>query len=189
MSNSAQIDPRALRTRRLLAQALLELGDRRDFDAIDVGALAQTAGVSRSAFYGHYASKQDFLVRSFLAMIESMEGAASAADPNRPDLIPSRGVLTHVSEQRAFAQRFAQSQECPLMLQAAEQTLRDIAAANLKRRFPAWSGARCKETAIYVAGGFVGLVRWWMEGGLAHPPERVQEAFARLTENALRDSP
>jgi hypothetical protein len=96
-------------------------------------------------------------------------------------------VLQHVGEQRAFAQRFAASDDFPRLLGAAEEALRAIAETNLKRRFPATSAAQRKDTAVYIAGGFIGLLRWWMQTGLVHAPDRIEVAFARLTENALRE--
>lgn len=180
-----RIDRRALRTRHLLTQALMELGAAGRVDALDVGALAATAGIGRSTFYAHFANKQDFLTRSFTDMIKMMERAEAAADPDRADLLPARSILAHVADAREFAARMADSEELPRMMAAGETTLRDIAQANLARRFPAWSPERRRETAVYVAGGFVGLLRWWLENGVAHPPERVLAAFERLTKSAL----
>jgi hypothetical protein len=68
---------------------------------------------------------------------------------------------------------------------AGEEKLRTIAEANLGRRMPHWSKERRRETAIYIAGGFVGLLRWWMEGGLRRTPEEMQAAFERLSACAL----
>jgi hypothetical protein len=72
---------------------------------------------------------------------------------------------------------------------AGEEKLRAIAEANLARRMPQWSKDRRRETAIYVAAGFVGLLRWWMESGLKRSPEDMQAAFERLSASALAFEP
>jgi AcrR family transcriptional regulator len=188
LSRTANIDRRAERTRSLLAQAMIDLGATQSIDAIEVGALAEAAGVGRSTFYGHYASKQDFLTRSFVEMIKRMERAEADADPARVSLVPSQRILEHVAEAGPFAERINKSAEFPRVLAAGEAQLRALAEANLGRRFPKWSQERRRETAIYVAGGFVGLMRWWVESGLKQSPTQVQAAFERLTENALHEA-
>jgi len=181
------IDKRARRTRELLADALLMLGAERDLDDLAVGDLANGAGVSRSTFYQHFASKDDFLVRSWVNLLQATEDACAQRFPERTDIIPSKPLFHHVGQAREFVRSLVRSEIYPRQMAAGEEKLRTIAEANLARRMPQWSSERRRETAIYVAGGFVGLLRWWMESGLRRSPEEMQAAFQRLTESALRE--
>lgn len=52
-----EIDPRVLRTRRSLHQALERLLSTRAFENISVQEIAEGAGVNRATFYDHYADK------------------------------------------------------------------------------------------------------------------------------------
>ena len=182
---NANIDKRARRTRDLLAEALLSLGARGVLDDMAVGDLAEKAGVSRSTFYQHFASKDDFLVRSWVNLLEATETAYARLYPDRPDIIPSRPLFEHVAKARDFVRSLVCSEVYPRQMTAGEEKLRDIAEANLRRRMPQWRKERCRETAIYIAGGFVGLLRWWMESGLKRSPEEMQAAFERLSASAL----
>lgn len=179
------IDARALRTRHLLAEALMSLGAARGVDNLVVGDLVQEAGVARSTFYAHYADKDDFLVRSFVNMIATMEATVRDRFPEREDLLPSRSLLHHVYESRDFALRMAQAEAFPAQLAGAEAKLREIVETNLLRLNPDWPGERRRETAVYVAGGFVGLLRWWMESGLRKTPDEIHTAFERLSGKAM----
>jgi AcrR family transcriptional regulator len=183
------IDKRARRTRELLSEALLSLGAEREFDALSVGDLALGAGVARSTFYKHFASKDDFLVRSWVNLLEKTEAAVAARYPNRADLVPSATLFHHIAGQEAYVRSLVRSGGYLRQMAAGEIVLRDIVHANLRRVRPDLSRDRRQEAAIYVAAGFVGLLRWWMESGLERSPEDMQAAFARLTELALASPP
>ncbi len=181
------IDRRAWRTRQLLAQALIELGGERGIDGIEVGELAEAAGIGRSTFYMHYANKEDFLIASFVNLIAMAEAALAAKYPDRADLAPSGPLFNHVYEASGFAREIARSEVFPRQMAAGEAKVRAIVEANLKRLKPDWTLQRRRESAVYVAAGFIGLLRWWMETGVKQTPQRMQEVFARLTLRTLED--
>lgn len=182
------IDKRIARTRSLLAQALLDLGAEHGVDAIDVGDLIESAGIGRSTFYAHYTNKQDFLCAAFVNMLEGMERLAASRDPDRLDLLPSRYVFAHVEEARDFAVKVARSEERPRMLAAGEAKLRTIAETNLARLKPDWDADRRREAAIFVAAGFIGMLHWWMLGGVKLSAQRMQSAFERLTRSIVNEA-
>ncbi len=181
------IDRRTRRTRALLAEALMELGAAREIDAIDVGDLVEAAGIGRSTFYTHYAGKDDFLISSFINLIVMAEEALAAMDPEREDIIPSHPLLAHVHAAGDFARNIVTAEVFPRQMAAGEEKLRAIAEKNLARRMPDWSVERRRETAIYAAAGFIGLLRWWMRTGLRQTPEHMQRVFAQLCLSALRE--
>ena len=177
-----RVDARAQRTRRSLARALVALAPERGLDAVRVEDLARAAGVSRSTFYGHYASKGDFLRTSFLGMIDACEAAARAA--GRTNVLPTLELFTHVHGSGGFAAVFARSREFPRMLAAAEVKLRAIAAANLAARGELPEPER-RAAAVFLAGALVGTLRWWIEASLKEEPARLHAAFAELTRRTL----
>lgn len=54
-------DPRILRSRRMLMDALLKLLDEKEFDAISVQEIADRATLNRATFYLHYPDKNALL--------------------------------------------------------------------------------------------------------------------------------
>jgi AcrR family transcriptional regulator len=179
------IDPRVSRTRVLLAEALMSLGAERDIETIEIGDLVEEAGIARSTFYAHFAGKDDFLVRSFVNMIAATETACRKACPESTAIIPSAPLFHHVHEARDFALRIAQSEVFPHQMAAGEAKLRDIAETNLARLKPEWNADQRREAAIYISGGFIGLLRWWMQSGLKQDAAKMQSAFDRLTRSVL----
>ena len=55
------IDPRILRSRQMLMEALARLLDRKEFDDISVQEIADEATLNRATFYLHYADKNALL--------------------------------------------------------------------------------------------------------------------------------
>jgi AcrR family transcriptional regulator len=51
------VDPRILRTRKLLQQALVKLMKVKEFDAVSVQDIAEAATINRATFYDHYTDK------------------------------------------------------------------------------------------------------------------------------------
>jgi AcrR family transcriptional regulator len=51
------VDPRILRTRKLLQQALVNLMKEKEFDSISVQDIAESATINRATFYDHYPDK------------------------------------------------------------------------------------------------------------------------------------
>ncbi|MBY0565543.1 MAG: TetR family transcriptional regulator [Hyphomonadaceae bacterium] len=179
---SFALDRRALRTRDRLASALIALGERNvDIDALDVAAIAASAGVSRSTFYHHFSSKSDFMVRSFVGMLVAIERAVAQRFPKRTSVLPASAIFAHIAGAPGLVRTIVQSSFFDAQMNAAELTLRQIAEVNLARLHPTWDKDRRTETSVYIAGGFVGLLRWWMQSGMRRPPERMQRAFDQLT--------
>lgn len=181
------IDRRVARTRMLLADALMSLGAARGVEVIDVSDLVEEAGIARSTFYAHFAGKDDFLIRSFVNMLAATDTAYRKAYPDNTEVLPSKALFHHVHDARDFALRVAQSEIFPHQMAAGEAKLCEIVEANLARLRPNWNTEQRREAAIYIAGGFIGLLRWWMLSGLKQTPNKMQSAFERLTRNVLED--
>lgn len=85
MADAAQIgkpadstDPRVLRSRQMLMEALLRLLNRKEFDDISIQEIADEATLNRATFYLHYSDKS--------ALLQAMTAARFR------DLIARRGI-------------------------------------------------------------------------------------------------
>lgn len=93
------ITPRGLARRERLLTAAAELVAQRGFHAVGIGEIGAAAGVSGSAIYRHFASKQEILVALFDAVIDELLDGARAAvrATDRPDDTLQALVERHVA--------------------------------------------------------------------------------------------
>jgi AcrR family transcriptional regulator len=77
-STTESTDPRVLRSRQMLMEALLRLLNHKEFDDISIQEIADEAGLNRATFYLHYTDKN--------ALLQAMTAARFR------DLIARRGL-------------------------------------------------------------------------------------------------
>ena len=100
------MDPRIVKTRRSLQEALFELARERGVDDVSVSDIATRAGVYRSTFYQHYSDKETLLADA-LDLIADRAGAnlgtieLGSDDP--PEVLVS--FLAHIDENHALYAR------------------------------------------------------------------------------------
>ena len=179
--NSSRIDQRAIRTRNRIASAVIRLGHQRGVDRLTVGDLSREAGISRSTFYSHFGSLEDYLSRSFANMVEGMarHGAAKAG-PDDCQLLHVRFILDHVGRAPGYVAAVSRSRYRPQMLLAGERRLQRHVEARIEALRPQLPKLRRAALARFVAAGFIGLLRDWMEGGLQRPAAEVQAQFEEI---------
>ena len=176
-----QIDERAMRTRNSIAHAVIRIGQERGVDRLTVGELAREAGISRSTFYAHFGSLEHYLAQSFGNMVEGHAShAAHQAGPDDTRLLHIRSILDHVASAPAYVAHISRSRYRPGMLLAGEDRLRRFVERRLSALRPQLGSAERSAIACFVAAGFIGLLRDWMEGGMKRPPDVVQHQFEAM---------
>jgi AcrR family transcriptional regulator len=84
-------DPRVIRTRERLAQALIELYSEGDMGSVNVAGIARRAGVNRATFYRHFEDKLDLVERGtgllFASLFDEIEAAAPAGSTVRDRIV------------------------------------------------------------------------------------------------------
>ncbi|WP_214414235.1 TetR/AcrR family transcriptional regulator [Sphaerisporangium fuscum] len=85
-STTPPSDRRVRRTRSALARALIQLVEEQDLPRISVSDVAESAGVSRSAFYDHYRDVHELAEDACTAMIDHLIESLPAPTYGSPDL-------------------------------------------------------------------------------------------------------
>lgn len=86
-------DPRAVRTRATLKEALMHLLQQGDWSQITASAICRRAGVARSSFYEHFDTKADLLDEIFSDMTGGIRLSSRAGEP----LATLDWLVSHVS--------------------------------------------------------------------------------------------
>src|SRR5512139_3713844 len=90
-----KIDPRVIRTRQLLRDALVSLIAEKGFDAITVQDIADRATLNRATFYLHYQDKHDLLINSLHDAIDELMADIGSTEANAQLLVdgPQRPIV------------------------------------------------------------------------------------------------
>ena len=186
-SHDGTMDRRALKTRRALHQALIQLILERDYDGISVADIADAANVGRSTFYAHFTDKDD-LLRSgteHLRAILFAEHASEAASEQQPELRPlgfSRFMTGHLQEQLELYRALMRGRAGAIMMGQIRQFLSEI----VRKELATSSNKTAPEITVqFVVGAYMAVLTWWLDRGAKEPPEEIDRKFRALAHGAL----
>ena len=181
-----KLDPRVVRTRQLLREALVALILERGYDAISIQDITDRAGLRRATFYLHYRDKDELLLGLLRDTLdELMQQMAKQAPPSytaetqrAEDELIFRHVQAHANLYRAILSGQG----------AAEITrgIRDFVAGRIREHCARSYAAPdltmpLEVVANYLAAVKLNMVIWWLDRGLPYPPEQMAAMCARLT--------
>lgn len=184
-STLGAIDERAIATRNAIARAMVTLGKAQPVDSITIGKLARQAGIARSTFYTHYASRSAYLETAYANMMASSALKAATLPEGQGQVLATSLILDHLHQSRAFAVSVEQSRDRPRMLAAGELRLRTIAEDNLASLLPDIDPRHRRAAATFIVGGFMGLLRQWTATGLQEPPAAIRHRFETMARSVV----
>src|SRR5512143_406333 len=103
-----KLDPRVVRTRQMLRDALVALIAEKGFDALTVQDIAERAKLNRATFYLHYHDKQDLLENSLRDAIDELMADIGASTDEQGQLVfegplrPIKTIFEHVAQHARF---------------------------------------------------------------------------------------
>jgi AcrR family transcriptional regulator len=155
------VDPRAERVRGRLRDAAFALAHEAAVDHLTVGDIVDRAGVSRQVFYRHFRDRDDAIAYAFTIAFASAT-ADIAGDPRARitalfdfaaehramyrNVVPSAVTLRVVAAFRAE------------LTPACEQIAADAAVGDI-------AGLTTESVSRFLVGGFIEVLRSWMEDG------------------------
>ena len=170
-NDSERKDPRVLRTRRLIFDAMLELLQAKNFDEITVQDIARTATINRVTFYAHFQDKYallDALMRQrFRARLDE-NGRDDAAESDVAPLLETTAL--NVFRFVAKRQRRAIDKEFEPQL---ERAMQDELYYYLR-------GTIDDSAALVVSSAIIGAAMQWQANKSAERPEEIAHRIAEV---------
>ena len=176
-STEESTDPRVLRTRQLLLEALANLLNRKEFDAISIQEIADEATLNRATFYLHYPDKNALLQAMNATRFRSLiaRRGLSFTDCDGALRAIALGVLDYLT----------QSAGCPthLVKMPLERSIipvvEDIFREGADRHEPI-PGADPELLATTAAWAIFGAARRWYETPNRAPAEEMATRIERM---------
>ena len=189
-----KLDPRVVRTRQQLRAALVSLIEESGVDALTVQDITDRAELNRATFYLHYRDKQDLLEKSLRDAIDELTADLGASPEEQIQLAidesprPIKAVFEHVAQHAHFYRVMLSAEGVPAFSAGvrdymAEVTLRWLTAL---QPHPRQSRVPLEIVANSLSWSLLGVLIWWLEHDLPHPPEYMAEQFQLLITLDLR---
>ena len=179
------LDPRVIRTRKLLKESILSLIPEKSFSAITIKEITNRATLNRVTFYLHYNDKLDLLQdASYQIWDELVQSYSQYMNDSSPEA--SYNIILanfqHFQKHELFYKAVLQRDGVLQLVRSMEDY---IYHSNLKRiQGPEEeSGEITLETEIllrHLASGFVGVASWWLENDQPLTPDEMADRLANL---------
>ena len=180
-------DPRVVRTRDVLGDALVALMHEKPFEAITVQDLLDRAGVSRSTFYTHYKDKNDLFFSDAEEFFEAMATALSRHGDKSNRVAPVREFFEHVAEFHKFRAALVSAGKVQDVMDLGQ----DFFARGIEQRLGELSGtrpmtpARCAALAHAFAGALFSLLSWWIHSGAPSSAAQMDELYHHMVWSSI----
>jgi AcrR family transcriptional regulator len=177
-------DRRALRTRRMLWEALLALLQTHDWAEISVQMICDRGDVARSTFYAHFPTKQDLLDAGFAMGAEDVatQIAHLPSDPAR--LAVLEWLVNHTAESQGFMRRVRGSAAGQVILTRFQAMI----GALLARDLDALEPIRPEDQA-FLTGGVFAALNVWLTQGCREPQPALVARLRRQIDGVIGQTP
>ncbi|SDX99482.1 TetR/AcrR family transcriptional regulator [Paenibacillus sp. CF384] len=186
-----QVDPRIVRTRRLLRDAFIELLQEMELEKISVNRLAERATLNRVTFYLHYRDMPDMLEKMADDMIEEITSIINAPKP----LIQSSAadevewpilveLLEHIAENHKFYKVILATKRTTVFTERLLKLLTKMISERLERpEFDhdfAASGIHRDIAIWYGSSALIGTIVSWLRNDMPYTPVFLTKQLSLL---------
>jgi len=179
----------ALRSRKLINEALADILQEKPLDKITVTEVVARAGINRGTFYAHYADIPDViqhLIQDTFAKIRTVISEKPEQLQMLPELLLRR-IMEILTEDMEFYRKVMASSTAPLMQeQLVEFVIQYLLDQEEKYAFG--NHRQYELTIRFCAGGLSNLYRDWFFGKLDMPLEELNAQAARMIRGVLNQS-
>jgi AcrR family transcriptional regulator len=182
-------DPRVIRTRGLLRDALVKLVAEKSFASLTIQDVTSQAGLNRTTFYLHYSGLHELLEDCARALFSQMrtEIYANKLLNFRQDstgLEPFvESVFHHLEKHEKFYRAMLGKQGDPFFRELFQELLSELIFEPIADETPeADSRHQFGMTLRFFSAGFTGIAAWWLENGM---PISAKQASQQITRDIL----
>jgi len=187
-----RVDPRILRTRQLIKDALIDLLQEMELNKITVNRIAERATINRVTFYLHYDDIQDMLVKMAQEMAEEVESIlkSTTTSQNSPDDIGWLKLVTlleYIAENGRFYKVVLGSRRTPIfterLLTIITETITEsiennslLATKGIQRDIAIWHGS----------SALIGTISAWVRKDMPYTPQFLAKQLSLLFQSGKK---
>jgi AcrR family transcriptional regulator len=174
-----QNDPRVIKTRRGLGEALTRLIIKKGYDAVTIQDIADEAQTARITFYRHYKDKEELLTDCLNGLYEELaERTEKMIGDGMPlSTSPVLVFFEHLQEKEALYRILFSSRGTQVVVDRMKDVMtrrlmENMALLSLRQSLP----VPVEIVAYHLVSAQVGLGIWWLENDKPYPAEYMAQA-------------
>ncbi|CAM3638723.1 TetR-like C-terminal domain-containing protein [Marinicrinis lubricantis] len=188
MEKSKRLDPRVLRTRRLLRDAFVECLEEMDLEKITVNRIAERATINRVTFYLHYRDIPDMLEKMADEMMAEMKQILKSSpkrESHTEDGTPVMiDLLEHMAEHAKFYKLILGTKRIPIFAERLMMLLAELMNEKLEREgsdsFIVKAGIQKDIALWYGASAIIGTIVSWLRNDMPYTPLFLSKQLSLL---------
>jgi AcrR family transcriptional regulator len=187
----SETDPRSIRTRDLLRDAMSKLAAEKSFASLTIRDVTGLAGLNRTTFYLHYAGLHELLedcARTLFAQMraEIYANKVVGLPQNATMLVPFvESVFRHLEQHEKFYRTLLGRQGDPQFRGLFQELLSELIFEPIAGQVQgSITNPQLEMTLRFFSAGFTGVAAWWLEKG---KPISAEQAALQVARDILPD--
>ena len=176
------LDPRILRTRKLIMDAFMELAIEKDFKDITIKDITQRATVNRATFYYHFFDKYDLLEKVLSEdVLQGVLKNVTSHEALTPESL-NEIFFSLLSFQSGLATQCSRSYEAftPKIETIVKDELGRVFRDLLKHKYPEWPYEKVELHSIMISWSLYGMSTKYVKIGDMPSQDLMKETFVTL---------
>lgn len=164
---TTKVDPRIIRTKKLLVEAFQEVSREKKMSQITVKDITERATVNRATFYAHFTDKYDILNYTLSeTILKDLNNTLSVSDIINETVISNLfiSIANYMVEVQDSCKMNSET-FCNQAHQRINNELEDIFTIMLRNSYPEQDIDVLVNSASFLASGLCGLARHWLDTG------------------------
>ena len=182
--NDERIDPRILRTRALLRQALLTLVPQKGFSSLTIQDITDQATLNRATFYLHYTDKNELLLDVFDDLIKQAIPlpVKDARDQNEVPR-PIVAMFDHVAAYADFYRVILGEEGVPVFVARIRDYIENLVLQWILATQKIETGNLIDPGILvnFWAFAHIGVVTWWLDNDMPYTSEQMEQQLLIMT--------
>lgn len=162
--NTTKIDPRVLRTKKLLVEAFQTVSREKQFSQLTVKNITDEATVNRATFYAHFTDKYDILDYSLsVTILKDLNDTLEVSDFINEQVLSQ--LFMTICDYMVDVQNFCKLNQdvfCNQAHQRINEELEDIFTIMLENSYPNHERDILVNSASFLSAGLCGLCNHWL---------------------------
>lgn len=191
-NTTPRIDPRVLRTRQLLRNAVIELLEEMDIEKISVNRLAERAQINRVTFYLHYRDIPDMLEKMADEMVEDIQKVlddhSKLEESDEWPLLEN--LLKHIEQNARFYKIIFTTRQVTVFTDRLFKLQSELINDRLEKRQspPGLTESNIqREIAIwYGSSALIGTIVAWLRKDMPYTPQYLAKQITMLRSQQLK---